>query len=187
MDGAVSFASRVKKEICRSVPQRACCRRAECFGMALFTHLFTRKEGTFVSENSELVHRLALDIGETCGVFCEIETNMRRGGSSVLRIPGEDQRLRFLESFGYTGQELNLRLNRAVLENECCMSWFIRGAFLTCGTVTDPQKDYHLEFVVPHRKLAGDLVTLLREAEPLSLQVNVSPRKGAQIVYLKSS
>ena len=65
MDGAVSFASRVKKEICRSVPQRACCRRAECFGMALFTHLFTRKEGTFVSENSELVHRLALDIGET--------------------------------------------------------------------------------------------------------------------------
>lgn len=187
MDGAVSFASRVKKEICRAVPQRACCRRAECFGMALFTHLFTRKEGTFVSENSELVHRLALDIGETCGVFCEIETNMRRGGSSVLRIPGEDQRLRFLESFGYTGQELNLRLNRAVLENECCMSWFIRGAFLTCGTVTDPQKDYHLEFVVPHRKLAGDLVTLLREAEPLSLQVNMSPRKGAQIVYLKSS
>ena len=53
--------------------------------------------------------------------------------------------------------------------------------------MTDPQKDYHLEFVVPHRKLAGDLVTLVREAEPLSLQVNVSPRKGTQIVYLKSS
>ena len=183
----MSFASHAKKEIGRILPQKECCRRAECFGMVLFTHVFSLKPGSYVSENSEVVHRMAQFLGEVCGVMCEIKTNMRRGGSSVLTVPGDDQRARMLDTFGYTGKEVNLRLNRAVLENECCTQAFIRGAFLSCGTVTDPQKDYHLEFAAFYRKLAGDLAALLREAEPLSLQINQTERKGSQVVYLKSS
>ncbi len=63
----------------------------------------------------------------------------------------------------------------------------MRGAFLSCGTVTDPQKDYHLEFSVAHRRLAQDLVTLLEEIEGLRIQPSVTRRKGSYVVYIKGS
>ena len=103
----------------------------------------------------------------------------KESGVYTLTIPGDDQRQRLLEAFGHTGHEVNLRLNRANLENDCCMRAFIRGAFLSCGTVTDPRKDYHLEFVVNHRRLAQDFITLLEEVEGLHLQPSLTRRKGS--------
>ena len=58
---------------------------------------------------------------------------------------------------------------------------------MSCGTVTNPQKDYHLEFSINHRKLAQDLVTLLEEVEGLHLQPSITQRKGSFVVYIKDS
>jgi len=60
----------------------------------------------------------------------------------------------------------------------------LRGAFLAAGSITDPQKDYHLEFVSGHQKLCRDLIALLKE---LSLEPKYIARKGSGIVYFKES
>ena len=49
------------------------------------------------------------------------------------------------------------------------MAAFLRGVFLSCGTITNPEKEYHVEFVVPYMNLANDLQDLLKNIqEPVS-------------------
>jgi DNA-binding protein WhiA len=88
-----------------------------------------------------------------------------------------------LAAFGHTGHEISLRVNRANLENECCRASFLRGVFLSCGTVTDPVKDYHLEFILPYMNLAKDVMALLREGP--DFQPALVNRKGSFVVYIK--
>ena len=73
------------------------------------------------------------------------------------------------------------------MEEENSFPFFIRGAFLVCGNVTDPEKDYHLEFAVPHMKLAGDLSRVLSETGIITTEPNVVRRKGSYVVYIKGS
>lgn len=185
----MSFASETKKEICRTEVSRPCCRRAQAYGLWLFTRGFSLQNTTVVTEHSAVARLMAESAAEVAGVMVETSVSMHRKESGVytLTVPGDDQRCRLLDAFGHTGREVNLRLNRANLENDCCMCAFVRGAFLSCGTVTNPQKDYHLEFSINHRKLAQDLVTLLEEVEGLHLQPSITQRKGSFVVYIKDS
>ena len=64
------------------------------------------------------------------------------------------------------------------------MAALLRGAFLACGTLTDPEKDYHLEFVVPYRYISRDLAKLLHEWNLAPKQLE---RKGSHVVYCKDS
>ena len=66
-----------------------------------------------------------------------------------------------------------------------CLSAFIAGAFLSCGTVSDPKKDYHLEFSVPYYNLSKSLFTLFCEIDELTPKY--TNRKGYNIVYFKES
>ncbi len=185
----MSFASETKKEICRTEISRPCCIRAQAYGLWLFTRGFSLQNTTVVTEHGSVARLMAESAAEVAGVMVEMSVSMHRKESGVytLTIPGDDQRCRLLDAFGHTGREVNLRLNRANLENDCCMCAFVRGAFLSCGTVTNPQKDYHLEFSINHRKLAQDLVTLLEEVEGLHLQPSITQRKGSFVVYIKDS
>lgn len=185
----MSFASDTKKEICHWEPTRDCCRKAEAYGLWLFARGFSLQKCSFVTENGPVARRMAQRAAEVAGVVVEVQVSMHRQGegSYTLGVPGEDQRRQLLEAFGHTGQELHLRINRANLENECCLGAFVRGAFLSCGTVTNPQKDYHLEFTVNRFRLAQDLVTLLEEIEGLRIQPSLTRRKGSCVVYLKDS
>lgn len=62
---------------------------------------------------------------------------------------------------------------------------FAAGVFLACGSVSSPDKEYHLEFVLPSDKLSYGL------SELLSLRIGVAAkcteRKGASVLYLKDS
>ena len=59
--------------------------------------------------------------------------------------------------------------------------------FLVCGNVTDPDKDYHLEFVVPHKNLAADLEKLISDIEEIDTEPHTVYRKGSYVVYIKGS
>ncbi|MBR5620416.1 MAG: DNA-binding protein WhiA, partial [Clostridia bacterium] len=67
---------------------------------------------------------------------------------------------------------------------ECCFASFIRGVFLACGSISSPEKSYHLEFVVPFLKLSNDLFSFLQE---LGFPPKHIMRKGYHIIYYKDS
>ena len=175
----MSFSFDTKTELCRIEPERDCCVKAECYGMLLFARSFSRSGIALVTENRAVARRAAELTVRACGVIADVSAALtrRRNSSYTLGVQTEHQRDEILRRFGYTGREISLRINRSNLENECCHAAFVRGAFLSCGTVTDPHKDYHLEFNVPFMNLAKDFMALLSEDETLNLQPALINRK----------
>ena len=185
----MSFSSDIKNELCKLEFKRECCLRAECYGAWLFSKCFTLKEAAFVTENGAVARRMLELAAPGAGVFGELSFGVSRRKKPAYRVglPDSGSREAMLQEFGHTGKETSLRLNRANVENSCCVAAFLRGAFLTCGTATDPNKEYHLEFAVPHKNLANDLYTLLCEVEAFPLSPAVALRKGGYVVYMKES
>ena len=64
----------------------------------------------------------------------------------------------------------------------CCRRAYIRGAFLAAGSMNDPQKNYHLEFVHTDQKQAQYLQNLLHT---FHLDAKMVRRKDYFVVYLK--
>ena len=182
----MSFASETKKELCR-VQEGACCRKAECYGLFLFGRSFSAQSVCLNTESGEAARRAAWLAAGTAGVTADVVVSLARRGRSAyaVSIPGENQREELLGFLGHTGREISLRINLANLENDCCRSAFLRGAFLSCGTVTDPARDYRLEFVAPFRNLARDLCAFLKDIFELDLTPGLLNRKGSYVVYLK--
>lgn len=187
----MSFSSEVKKELCRDTPLDSCCRKAECYGLLLFGRGFSRTSVSVRAASRPAAHRAARRIAEVTGCIVDISPFLLRRrentDSFLVTVEGDDPRWMVLDCFGHRGDEISLRINRANLENDCCPGAFLRGAFLSCGTVSDPQKDYHLEFVVPYSNLAKDLSALIGEIPELDLQPGLASRRGSYVVYIKGS
>lgn len=131
-----------------------------------------------------VARRAAQLAAQITGAIVEVRTAVSyRRRSYALIVQEESQRRQVLSAFGHSGKEISLRVNLANLENECCKAAFLRGVFLSCGTVTNPNKDYHLELILPYMNLAKDIMTLLREG--MDFHPALINRKGAFVVYIK--
>lgn len=185
----MSFTSQIKTELCKIEWKKPCCLRAECYGAWLFSKCFSLKEGTLTTESAPAARRLLELAAAGAGVSAQLTYAVSRRKQPAYRVslPEEQDRLRLLEEFGHSGLEPSLRINRAVLEDSCCLVAFLRGVFLVCGNATDPNKGYHLEFAAPYKNLANDLYALLGEAETFRISPSLVRRPGGYGVYLKDS
>ena len=75
-------------------------------------------------------------------------------------------------------------INFGLLEETHCRQAFLRGAFLSGGSVTDPQKGYHLELATTHRSVSRELTALLLE---MGYSPKEATRKANYITYFKQS
>ena len=177
----MSFAADTKNEMCKSVPQRSCCRRAECYGL-LLAGVF-KIVGLYGNRKMPLSpirwlnwrHRWPGSSSIYAVLFSRKKEN--HNTFSVF-VEGDDQRERLLSVFGHEAGEMNLRIHKQNFLCPDCLAAFLRGAFLCCGTVTDPNKEYHLEFVVPYSNLAKDLLCILQTCGVENLQPGLSNRRG---------
>ena len=64
-----------------------------------------------------------------------------------------------------------------------CVSHFVAAAFLCCGTATDPEKGYNIEFLSTRYQLSQQLEAILAEHE---FHPHRALRKGANTVYIKA-
>ena len=175
----MSFSSDIKKELAR-IEENGCCAVAQAYGMAEFGHSFSKRSVSLQTENESVAKRYEALISEVCGVKPQFSVGT---GMYTVSMPTEKDTLAVLERFGHSG-EVTLRINRANLDCDACAAAFLRGAFLACGAVTNPQVDYHLEFSVPFLHVSNDLVALLKEQ---GLNAKTVQRKGSYIVYFKES
>ncbi len=185
----MSFASDCKEELCKIENKRSCCLKAECYGLLLFSKCFSPRETRMICENAAVAHRLAEAAAVSADVYAEVRAQQRRKntGAFSIAIPGEDARLCMLASFGHTDRAVSLHIHEENLKRDCCVASFLRGVFLVCGTITDPNKEYHLEFSTPHFHLAQELAALLQRVPAAQLSPAVAKRKSGYMVYLKES
>ncbi len=181
----VSFSSGVKDELSRLRPASACCMAAQAYGLAECGHAFSLSAVSLQTENPAVADAYRGFLSAVCRLPEDAwQDDARPSGVRILSLPAERFRRRVLERFGHAAGEVSLRLNRANLECEDCPAAYLRGAFLACGTVTNPSTDYHLEFSLPHHLLSRDLLTLMQE---LGFRARLVHRKGSQVIYLKES
>ena len=187
----MSFSSDVKKELCLIRCFDRDMLKAELYGMLLFGKSFSQQSIVFTTESSHAVRRAAFLLENLYMPIIERQSALRvRTGESRLyrlSVVGEDDCKRIFEDFGHNGAQVTLRVNRANLSGEECAAAFVRGVYLSCGSVSDPMKSYHAEFCAPHKNLSVDLCKILTEVTECTFTPKTVRRNGSYIVYFKGS
>ena len=181
-----SFSFNAKSELCRTAVQRLCCARAECYGVLLYCNTFTMQEVRIITENQEFAARLPRLFQRAFNVkFDRLPADEPSGSKLIFQITDPDKLRRIVDALGYDSrQSLVLHVNFALLEDDCCRVSFLRGAFLTGGSVTDPEKRYHLELSTSHVQASREVSALLQEMGFLPRSVM---RSGSAVIYFKQS
>ena len=179
-----SFAYKVKSELCRQPVSRQCCARAEAYGVLLFCNTFTAAEVRIITENPEFAARLPRLFQRAFGLKFDRLPEEERG-KLIFGITDRSKLDRIINQLGYDPrQNLVLHVNFGLLEDECCRTAFLRGAFLAGGSVTDPEKRYHLELDTGHAQASREVAALLTEMGFLPHSVR---RGGSSVIYFKQS
>ena len=180
----MSFSSDVKKELCRTLPSRKCCAQAECYGILLYANRFDEKEARIVTESEDFAARLPLLFKKAFSISFD-SVKVPESGKRVFSVFTPDKLYTLSLAFGYDMAEtLAHHINFGVLEEDHCRTAFFRGAFLAGGSVTDPNKGYHLELTTTHMSVNRELLTLLAEAE---FTAKSATRSGSYMTYFKQS
>lgn len=179
----MSFSSQVKNELLKNEYENRCCKKSLLYGMALFSKKFSFKRITFQSENEGTTELFRHLLKELCNIEAKIEVSPS-GKSFTIDINSKKNASKLMTFFGHSEDEKNLVVNFSNFGCESCPNAFIAGAFLSCGTVSSPEKDYHLEFNISYLNLAKSFITLFNEFD---LTPKLVTRKGYNVVYFKDS
>lgn len=178
----MSFSSDAKAELCKDFINKKCCALAEACGVLLFCGSVGADQIKLVTESEAFAARLPQLFRRAFKLdFDEIQA----GGKFNFLIQDRAKLDCIFEAIGYSpAQSVSLHVNYGLLEKDCCRKAFLRGAFLSGGSVTDPAKRYHLELATNHHKVS-------RETESLLLDQGFLPkstlRNGSAILYFKQS
>jgi len=183
---AVSFSGNAKAEICRTVPQKTCCALAECFGVLLFCNSFGSDGIRIITESREFAQLLPKLFRKAFSVGFDTYPEQDTGGKLVFQIADPDKIFQIMSAYGFHPRDtLALHVNLPVVEEDCCKAAFLRGAFLAGGSVTDPEKGYHMEFATTHTSVSRETYALMQEV--LGFYPKTAVRGGGQVLYIKQS
>ena len=197
-DEKISFSASVKAELVRLPEGKSCCMLSEISALTQTSgHLALRGGGrisaSYRLDNTGVARRLfqllkkRLNISPALHFIQSSQLGGRR--TCVLTLSEGDTRtllkaLHMLE----TDEDGNIRLRhmapRHPMTRQCCRKAFLRGAFLGAGTMTNPEKGYHLEWTAEDAALAGQLEKLLEKSE---LPFHRYERRGKTVIYLKGA
>lgn len=162
----LSFSKQVKAELGKIIPEARHCRIAQIAATTAFSFLSLEN----LMENTQyftLIQK-TINISSNSNVFTkEDEKNFR-----TLLKTGSDVNI----SKGLVPVDLR------ILQQECCKKAYLRGAFISSGSVNNPSKSNHLEIVTEHELLANQLIDVIAYFD---IFAKVSKRKTNYVVYLK--
>ena len=181
----MSFSANVKSELCRPEVEKGCCALAEAMGALLYANTFSADGIRIVTESRDLGLRLPRLFRKGLGVSFDLLPEEGGSGKLTYTITDREKIRQVFSACGFSAEtSVSLHVNFALLEKDCCRRAFLRGAFLAGGSVTDPEKRYHLELSTTHWKVSRETGTLLLEME---LPAKETERKGSSVLYYKQS
>ncbi|MBQ8074782.1 MAG: DNA-binding protein WhiA, partial [Oscillospiraceae bacterium] len=181
----MSFSFDAKEEICRQKLERRCCAVAESCGVLLYCHTFSSELIRISTSNAPFAARLPKLFRKAFGLsFDVLPPDSSAGRRSLLITDPEKIDVIFQAFGGDRAATVSHHVNFAILEEECCRISFLRGAFLAGGSVTDPERRFHLELATSHQSVARETVSLMQE---LGFSPRLSQRSGNALLYFKQS
>lgn len=187
----MSFSKETKEALCSAELESDEQKTAMVYGMLLFSKVFSRNAIALTTESRHAANAFSEQLSSLAGIIVELNVKLTRRGTERsiynLSVPDKNDCAKVFDMFGHRSDTPSLRINRANIDGEGCTACFLRGVFLVCGSVSDPDKDYHLEFAVSHKNLAADLERLISEIEEINAEPRTVVRKGSYVVYIKGS
>lgn len=115
--------------------------------------------------------------------------NFKKNNSYNLKITSEMGAFEILQKVGILKESKEgLYINNKVLKNflktQEAKRAYVRGAFLGSGSISDPEKTYHMEFVSNSEEYGHNLMEFINE---FGLNSKVVTRKNYYVIYLKES
>lgn len=166
----MSFSAEVKEELAKHISPARHCQMAELSAMLHYAGQYgLMEDGTL-----------------TIGFQSENEAVLRKGFTllkkaynidTVIGVKGQ-KKADLLTIMG----DLSGPADTSLLKQACCRRAFIRGAFLSCGSISDPTKGYHLEFVCNNRTQAEQLQEIIGQFD---IEAKIVCRKKYFVVYVK--
>ncbi len=191
----MSFSSDVKNEIIASANDTKKQRTAFVLGMVSFgARLITEDKHIkmrFVTENPKIARKLYTLIKNDFAIPSKL--TIHKTPKNIMYTLGIDDEKYIEELFCSIGllkrgesirSFLSFKIPSSAVSNSACKKAFIKGAFLGGGSISDPRKNSHLEFVTSHYKLSHDFETLLTECD---LSPKIVIRKSSYVLYFKNS
>ena len=182
----ISFSAAAKAEICRTVPHKKCCALAQSFGVLLYCNSFQADGIRIITECREFAQILPELFWRAFEVEFDIFPSLEAPGKLVFQIMDPDKVEQIMDAFGFHPLDtMVLHVNLPIVEDDCCKTAFLRGAFLAGGSVTDPAKGYHMELATTHGAVARETFILFQEV--LDMPPKLASRGGGQVLYFKQS
>ena len=178
----MSFSGNVKEELAAHISSARHCQLAELAALLLFSAESCEGNAHLKldTENEAVVRKCFTLLRKTFN----IETVMQ--GKERL-IPDDTLECKVIQALHLNGKEsgeleLTSPVNPLLVKNSCCARAYLRGAFLCVGSMSDPRKSYHLEFVCDEKAQAVQLQMILQEFQ---IEAKIIRRKKYDVVYLK--
>ncbi len=167
----MSFSSESKTELMSLAPQKKCCRRALVAG---------------------LLYDAETDgCGRVLATYSSLETALY-SQKAIVSVFGQESVKQAPVSVGRGVCDIAVSSPEAVrlvgsIDVKCaeCQVVFLRGVLIALSSITDPEKQYHLEFVLRHPERIPELSDVL--AEIFGRPITVERRQGTGLVYKNSS
>ncbi|WP_422486226.1 DNA-binding protein WhiA [Gudongella sp. DL1XJH-153] len=193
----MSFSSITKNELSRIEIENDCCALAELAALVRMngTVQITGMQNInlrFTTENAAIARRifsiLKIMYHSEIEVMVRKNKQLKKNNNYLIIIHDKNISEKVLSDVGYIDEDrsnlFNPRYNvpKKLVSSRCCKRSFIRGSFLGGGSMSNPEKTYHLEFVTNHEEHAKSLRDIINSFE---LNSKIIQRKDNFVVYIK--
>lgn len=181
----MSFSSKVKDELYEQMPSSRHCRIAELTAILVMTNGIQAPYICVKSENFRIVKKFTVLIYRLFQIPAEIRVRIHKTGSGITTYTAfvldihSCRQIMDACKLSETG-----RMSRLIVQKDCCKRAYIRGAFLSSGSVNDPSKSYHYEITCEQEEMAYVLQGLFADFD---VEAKMVRRKRHYVVYIKGA
>lgn len=181
----MAFSDDTRNELARVIPTARCCRLTELQALYELDGFLFGSHNQYLDFNnsSPLVARKILKLIK--GLYPKAPTQIlvvksrsRRTQMCTVRVLGRASAEEIYADF----KDLGVIEEMGIPRKKCCRRAYLRGAFLSRGSITNPEKTYHLEISTEQTMLADKILTIIIS---LNLEAGITQRKGSLVVYMK--
>lgn len=196
----MSFSAEVKKELAKNVSGARHCQIAELAAMIAMVAEIQYKDGKplrlyITTERSVIARNISGLIRKLFHYFPEVSVRRCGSNSRLYRMVVTDAVMvqKMLDTLKLAGLEdvgggfvnvscQDMKISGLVTQQDCCKRAFLKGAFMTSGSISDPNKGYHLEIVCNNDIRASFIKKLMQE---FGIEGRTVKRKRYRVVYVK--
>ena len=191
----MSFSGTVKEELSKEFGKARHCQIAELavlLGMSGVVSYDLRNQMSLrvVTENIHLAVKVFTLFKETFKIIPEVSvrrTRSKKNTSYLILISNEEDVIRVLKGTKLQDRESDelyrdKLVNPLVIKSMCCRRSFLRGAFIGAGSMSDPGKAYHFEWICGSLEGANQVKEVISS---FGIEAKIVKRKNTWVVYLK--